>query len=60
MGIFSKELIEMDQNTVDFMIDEMQNTIDSLKTENTALASEKNLLLETIAQLKNQLAKSKV
>ena len=44
MGIFSKELIEMDQNTVDFMIDEMQNTIDSLKTENTALASENTLL----------------
>lgn len=28
MGIFSEELAILDKNTVDYMIDEMQNTID--------------------------------
>ena len=31
MGLFSEELLEMDKNTVDFMIDEMQDTIDAQK-----------------------------
>jgi hypothetical protein len=33
MGMFSKELKELDDNTVDYMIDEMQDKIDSLSTE---------------------------
>lgn len=33
MRMFSKELLELDRNTVDFMIDEMQRDIDRLKTE---------------------------
>lgn len=33
MGLFSKELLELDQNTVDFMIDEMQDTIDAQAKE---------------------------
>ena len=45
MGIFSKELIEMDQNTVDFMIDEMQSTIDSHKKEIKNLKTEKETLI---------------
>ena len=31
MGIFSEELAILDKNTVDYMIDEMQNTIDEQK-----------------------------
>ena len=56
MGIFSKELIEMDQNTVDFMIDEMQDTIDAQKLELDAqklLLDEKDKL---IAELQKQLS----
>ena len=56
MGLFSKELIELDQNTVDFMIDEMQDTIDAQKLqieEQQLQLDEKDAL---IAQLKKQLA----
>ena len=31
MGLFSKELLELDRNTVQYMIDEMQEEIDSSK-----------------------------
>ncbi len=31
MGWFTKELVELDKNTVQYMIDEMQDTIDSQK-----------------------------
>ena len=31
MGIFSEELLQMDRNTVQYMIDEMQETIDRQK-----------------------------
>ena len=33
MEMFSKELLELDKNTVQYMIDEMQETIDSQKNE---------------------------
>ena len=33
MGIFSKELEELDKNTVQYMIDEMQDTIDAQKVQ---------------------------
>ena len=33
MGLFSKELLEMDKNTVDFMIDQMQDLIDEQKKQ---------------------------
>ncbi len=33
MGMFSEELLELDRNTVDYMIDEMQNTIDAQKAQ---------------------------
>lgn len=33
MGIFSKELEELDKNTVQYMIDEMQDTIDAQKEQ---------------------------
>ena len=56
MGLFSKELIELDQNTVDFMIDEMQDTIDAQSkqiVEQQLQLSEKDAL---IAELQKQLA----
>ena len=55
MGLFSKELLELDQNTVDFMIDEMQDTIDAqkLQIEEQQLKLEEQQLL--IEQLKKQL-----
>ena len=33
MGMFSKELLELDRNTVLYMIDEMQNEIDEQKVQ---------------------------
>ena len=63
MGLFSKELLELDQNTVDFMIDEMQDTIDAQKVEIDSQAkqiAEQQLQLNEkdalIAQLQKQLA----
>ena len=56
MGLFSKELLELDQNTVDFMIDEMQDTIDAQKLqieEQQQQLEEKDAL---IAKLQKQLA----
>lgn len=55
MGLFSKELLELDQNTVDFMIDEMQDIIDAqkLQIEEQQLKLEEQQLL--IEQLKKQL-----
>ena len=43
MGMFSKELLELDRNTVELMIDEMQKQADNLRTqnENMTLANEK-------------------
>lgn len=35
MGMFSKELLEMDRNTVQYMIDEMQDEINAMKAEIT-------------------------
>ncbi len=44
MGLFSKELQILDENTVDYMIDEMQATIDELKRNNQELqTSNQNL-----------------
>ncbi|MGN0205402.1 MAG: hypothetical protein ACI4BB_12710 [Coprococcus sp.] len=33
MGMYSKELHELDLGTIDYMIDEMQNTIDAQKEQ---------------------------
>ena len=48
MGIFSEALAEMDRNTVDYMIDEMQKKNDQLQQENAQLQGE-------IEQLKQKL-----
>ena len=71
MNMFSKELQELDRNTVQYMIDEMQNEIDALKLEkDTALKdavrkesiiAEQNAAISAkdkeIAELRLQLAK---
>lgn len=63
MGLFSKELLEMDKNTVDFMIDQMQDVIDEQKKqieENHKQLDEQTKQLDEqrriIEQLKAQLA----
>ena len=53
MDMFSKELQELDRNTVQYMIDEMQEEIDTLKKEKKF--SEERLTNE-IAELKKKLA----
>lgn len=55
MGIFSKELQILDRNTVQLMIDDMQNTIDSQKN---TIDSQKSQLEEKdaiIAELKRKI-----
>jgi len=39
MGIFSEALAEMDRNTVDYMIDEMQKKVDTLQSEKDQIQS---------------------
>ena len=56
MSMFSKELQELDRNTVQYMIDEMQDEIDAkdaVISEKEAVISEKD---REIAELKAQLA----
>ena len=40
IGMFSKELLQLDKNTVEYMIDEMQNQISGLQNENSGLKGE--------------------
>jgi len=63
MGIFSKELAELDKNTVQYMIDEMQDTIDaqreqiSQKDEQLSQMDEQlSIMGETIKEMKQQMA----
>ncbi len=51
MGLFSEELLELDKNTVEYMIDEMQNTIDNMKVE---IKKKKELLDSQNKQLDSQ------
>ena len=47
MGMFSKELLELDRNTVELMIDEMQKQADNLRTQNENMTLEnENLTFE--------------
>lgn len=55
MGIFSEELAILDKNTVDYMIDEMQNTIDEQKDMIDEQKDMIDKLEEEIAKLKKQL-----
>ena len=62
MGLFSKELQILDKNTVQYMIDQMQNTIDeqqnTIAQKNELLASQEVLLQQKekeLEQFKKQL-----
>ena len=62
MGLFSKELQILDNNTVQYMIDQMQDTIDeqqnTIAQKNELLASQEVLLQQKeseLEQLKKQL-----
>ena len=59
MGLFSKELQELDRNTVQLMIDEMQEELDH-KKEELALTEEKlGQTKEQLGQTKEQLGQTK-
>lgn len=51
MGLFSKELFELDKGTTKFMLDEMQEEIDELTEENDDLKEENDGLKEEIDDL---------
>ena len=55
MRIFSKELEELDKNTVEYMIDEMQGTIDAQKVQLSQKDEQLSQKDEIIVQLKKQL-----
>ncbi len=64
MGMFSKELLELDRNTVQLMIDEMQDEIDSqrvqLQEQGEKLKEQNEILVEQkayIAELEAKIAK---
>ncbi|XCP85713.1 PD-(D/E)XK nuclease family transposase [Roseburia hominis] len=58
MKMFSKELLELDRNTVQYMIDEMQDTIDRQKAElekqKDDFAGEREELLRRIEELEKR------
>jgi len=51
MGLFSKELRELDRNTVQYMIDEMQEEIDASKK---VIEEKEQQITEQTRQLKQQ------
>lgn len=64
MGMFSKELLELDRNTVQYMIDDMQDTIngqqDTINEQKSLLKQKDDILqqqTDEITILKQQLAK---
>ena len=58
MEMFSKELQDLDRNTVQYMIDEMQDTIDAqqdtIDEQQNEIAHQKNALLQKDNQLQEQ------
>ena len=55
MGIFSEELLQLDRNTVRYMMDEQQETIERLKEQVRQQKKEQDLFL--IRLIKTQAAK---
>jgi len=51
MSVYSKELEEMDRNTVKYMMDEMQEKLDQTEERAERLEEEKNLAEERVQQL---------
>ena len=58
MGLFSKELQTMDKNTVQYMIDEMQDTIDGQKKELAQKDQQLSQNAEQLAKNAEQLAQN--
>ena len=54
MGMFSKELLELDRNTVELMIDEMQKQADNLRNQNENLAFENESIKSENERIKNE------
>ena len=55
MEMFSKELQLLDQNTVQYMIDEMQDTIDYLQQNNNKQEDTINLLQQSNIEQQNKI-----
>ena len=60
MGMFSKELLEMDKNTVELMIDEMQDEIKQQKEVIEQKDSELQELQQKMKELQEELERRKV
>lgn len=61
MGMFSEELLELDRNTVEYMIDEMQNAIDALRRqmgEKDAMLQDKDIEIQNLKSQIEELKKS--
>ena len=54
MGMFSKELLELDRNTVELMIDEMQKQADNLRTQNENMTRENEKLVFENESIKSE------
>ena len=54
MGMFSKELLELDRNTVELMIDEMQKQAENLKSECDSMKIECTNLKNEYDSIKNE------
>ena len=54
MGMFSKELLELDRNTVQYMIDVMQDTINEKDAELQKKDAELQMLRKQLANLQEQ------
>ena len=59
MGMFSKELLEMDRNTVELMIDEMQKEAETLKIQNENMKNENASIKSENASIKSENASIK-
>lgn len=57
--MFSKELAELDKNTVQYMIDEMQDTIDAQNNELTSRALTIDSQTKTINKLQSTIEEQK-
>lgn len=55
MGIFSEELLELDRNTAQYMIDEMQEALDRKKEELHGKKEELEQLKQEFGQISNEL-----
>ena len=54
MGMFSKELLEMDRNTVELMIDEMQKEAETLKIQNENIRNENESIKSENESIKSE------